>query len=90
MFTLTVYLVQHSVLAEIKRSAPPNMANVFLLDITEQQQAPLLDLLAHQQGVEGKPQSLRTVASRLVSVNGVPWRSWSSRGWPAATAQYAP
>jgi putative ABC transport system permease protein len=72
MFTLTIYLVQHSVLAEINRSAPPNMANVFLLDITEQQQAPLLNLLSHQSGVEGKPQSLRTVASKLVSVNGVP------------------
>ena len=34
MFTLTVYLVQHGMMAEMFKSAPPGMPNVFLLDIT--------------------------------------------------------
>ena len=33
MFTLTVYLVQHAVIAEMMQNAPPGMPNVFLLDI---------------------------------------------------------
>lgn len=72
MFTLTIYLIQHSVLGEIRRSSPPNMANVFFLDITEKQQAELLQLISQAPGVEGSAQSLRTVASKIVSVNGVP------------------
>ena len=45
MFTLTVFLIQRSVLVEIRRSAPPGMANVFFIDITAEQRQPLLDLV---------------------------------------------
>ena len=45
MFTLTVFLIQRSVLTEISRSAPPGMPNVFFLDITPAQQAELLTLI---------------------------------------------
>jgi putative ABC transport system permease protein len=82
MFTLTVYLVQRSVLAEIVRSAPPGMANVFFLDITPDQRRPLAELISSHTGVERPPEVISTVSCRLVSINGVtPDRLNLSGGW---------
>ena len=72
MFTLTVYLVQRSVLDEIRRSAPPGMANVFFIDITPEQRQGLIDLIRSQPGVARPPDVIATVSCRLVAVNGVP------------------
>lgn len=72
MFTLTVYLVQNSVLNEIRRSAPPGMANVFFIDITPDQKDALVALVKAQPGVERPPDVLGTVSCRLEAVNGVP------------------
>lgn len=72
MFTLTVYLIQRSVLAEIRRSAPPGMANVFFIDVSAGERQPLLDLIAAHPGTEGKPEALSAVSARIVSVNGTP------------------
>src|SRR5206468_2712056 len=46
MFSLTIYLVQHSMLADIARSAPPEMPNVFLVGIAEEQKGAVRDLIA--------------------------------------------
>ena len=72
MFTLTVYLVQNSVLNEIRRSAPPGMANVFFIDITPEQRDAVVALIRSQRGVERPPDVVATVSSRLQAVNGVP------------------
>ena len=72
MFTLTVYLVQKSVLQEISRSAPPGMANVFFLDINPQQRDALTDMIRKHAGVERSPEIISTVSARLAAVNGVP------------------
>jgi putative ABC transport system permease protein len=72
MFTLTIFLVQGSMLAEIFRSAPPGMPNVFLINITDRERAGLLELLGKQPGVESPPEIVAAVPARLLSVNGVP------------------
>ena len=61
MFTLTIYLLQSSVLEDIRRSAPPGMANVFFLDITPQQRDELVKLFAAQPGVERSLYVIATV-----------------------------
>jgi putative ABC transport system permease protein len=71
-FTLTVYLVQHSLLAQLAGSAPPGMPNVFLINITSREQAGLLELLRKQAGVEGSPELTPAVAARLVAIEGAP------------------
>lgn len=71
MFTLTVYLVQRGMLAEMRKSAPPGMPNVFLLDMTTANRDPVMQLVAHQKGVEGKPESVGTVAVKLIAIDGV-------------------
>lgn len=72
MFTLTVYLVQRSVLQEIARSAPPGMANVFFIDISAQQRDELAALIRRSPGVEHEPEILPAVSAKIVSVDGTP------------------
>ncbi len=50
MFTLTVYLVQRSLLDRMLESAPPDMPNVFLVNITEAERAGLVDLIREAAG----------------------------------------
>lgn len=70
MFTLTVYLVQKSLVREIIATAPPEMPNVFLVGVTGEQVAPLKQLIAAQQGVLGEPELGPSVSARLVSIDG--------------------
>jgi putative ABC transport system permease protein len=72
MFTLTVFLIQRSVLAEIRRSAPPGMANVFFIDVTADQRDELYSLIERHPGTEGKPELLSTTSARITAINGVP------------------
>ena len=66
MFTLTVYLVQHGVIAQMNRTSPPGMPNVFLIDIAPKDRDAVLDLVKQQRGVEGTPELIGTVAAKIV------------------------
>ncbi len=70
MFTLSVYLIQDSLVGQIIQTAPPGMPNVFLVGITQPQVDPLKGLLAKQDGVEGTPEFVPSVSARLISING--------------------
>ena len=72
MFTLSVYLVQNSLVKEIIATAPPEMPNVFLVGVTEAQTGPVKELIAAQPGVLAAPVLGPAVAARLVSIDGVP------------------
>jgi putative ABC transport system permease protein len=72
MFTLTIFLVQRSMLDQLMRSAPPGMPNVFLINITERIRPGLMELLAAQRGVERAPEIVAAVPARLEAVNSVP------------------
>jgi putative ABC transport system permease protein len=74
MFTLTVYLVQHSLVAEIIETAPPGMPNVFLIGITPDQVEPLRQLIAKQSGVEAPPEFAPSVPVQITSVDGAPFQ----------------
>ena len=80
MFTLTVYLLQHSLLEQIAASAPPGMPNVFLINITEGEHAGVLDLLRRTPGAEGSPVLVGSVAARLVSIDGQPMEKRTGPG----------
>ncbi len=70
MFTLTIWLVQHSLLTEIAESAPPGMPNVFLIDITEPMREDLTRLINSQPGVETGVELIPSVAARITHVQG--------------------
>jgi putative ABC transport system permease protein len=70
MFTLTVYLVQDSLVGQIVETAPPGAPNVFLVGVTQAQVDPLKDLIAHSQGVKAAPEFVPRVAMRVIGIDG--------------------
>ena len=69
--TLTAYIVQASVVAQLMKSAPAGMPNLFMVNITQQERDGLLALLGSHPEVEGTPQLYPSVTARLVEVDGV-------------------
>ena len=77
-------------LADIARSAPRGMPNVFLIGITEAQKEPVREMLRLQPGVEGTPEIVPNVSVRLVSVNGTPVEYLRFQGWGRRFLQTRP
>jgi putative ABC transport system permease protein len=72
MFTLSVQLLQTSVVEQLVTSAPPDMPNVYMINITDSERDGLQALIASQEGVvEAHPLS-PAVAGMLDSVNRIP------------------
>ena len=72
MFTLSVQLLQTSLVEQLRTSAPPDMPNVYMINITDREKDGLWELLATQDGViEAQPAS-PAVSGMLSSVNDVP------------------
>ena len=72
MFTLTVYLVQNSLLKEVMVAMPKGAPNVFLINITPRDAADVREFLASRGEIEGRAELVPTVAARLERVNGTP------------------
>ena len=70
MFTLSVYLIQHSLIDEIIQTAPPGVPNVYLVGVTLEQSAPLKQLISSQPGILTPPQMSPSVSARLVRIDG--------------------
>lgn len=81
MFTLTIYLVQDSLLRDLMRTAPPGMPNVFLIDVTQAQADSVREFLKSQPGLEGAPELIPSVAAKLIKVNGTPVNQLDLKGW---------
>jgi putative ABC transport system permease protein len=81
MFTLTVYLIQNGVLAEMNKTAPPGMPNVFLLDISSKEAPAVMELLKQQKGLERAPELMGTVAAKIVRLNGTEIEKLGLRGF---------
>ncbi|HEV2691237.1 MAG TPA: FtsX-like permease family protein, partial [Bryobacteraceae bacterium] len=81
MFTLTVYLIERGVIAQMNKSAPPGMPNVFLIDITPHDRDAVLGLIKQQSGIEGSPELIGTVAAKLVEVDGQDILKMQLKGW---------
>ena len=71
MFTLTIYLLQSSILGQISASAPPGMPNVFLINITNSDREAVEQFLKTAPGVEGDVSIVATAAGHLKSINNV-------------------
>ncbi|HEY2843120.1 MAG TPA: FtsX-like permease family protein, partial [Bryobacteraceae bacterium] len=70
MFTLSVYLIQSSLVTEIIQTAPPGVPNVYLVGVTLEQSTPLKELIAAQDGVLSAPQLAPSVSARLLRIDG--------------------
>jgi putative ABC transport system permease protein len=82
MQIMTVYLVQQAVVSELHISAAPNLPNVFLIDITNDEVAGIRTLLRSQQSVTAPPELLPVVSSRIVEIDGVPANEAKLKNFP--------
>ena len=69
-FSLTVYLVQTSLLPQIIKNAPADYPNVFLLGITELDRDAVWRFLRGQPGIENAGKPIPMVPARLQKIEG--------------------
>ena len=70
MLILAVYLMQATLLRDLRTTAAPNLPNVFLIDVTTDESAGIKDFFAHQPGVTQALELMPVVQGRFVSLNG--------------------
>lgn len=70
MFTLTIYLVQKSLLVEVAGAAPKGSPNVLMINITSRDQEAVKQFLDSRTNLTAKPTLTPLIAARLVSING--------------------
>ncbi len=81
MFTLSVYLIQSSVVADIIATAPPGVPNVFLTGVTPDQVEPLKELVGAQPGVKSPAELGAAISAQLVKIDGR--EDWAPEDTPA-------
>jgi putative ABC transport system permease protein len=72
MFTVCVYFLQHSLLEEVKLTAPPDTPNLFLINITDDERNDLTQLLASESGVLDRQPLSPSVSAQIATIDGVP------------------
>jgi putative ABC transport system permease protein len=82
MFTMTVYLVQRGVIAQMNRTVPPGIPNVFLIDIAPKDRDDVMAVVKQQRGIEGAPELIGTAAAKLVEIDGRDIATMPFRGFP--------
>jgi putative ABC transport system permease protein len=86
MLILTVYLMQASLLRDLRETASPKLPNVFLIDVTTDEVAGIKDFFARQPGVsQASGQSLElmpVVTGRFVTLNGKPLDQLKEQHFP--------
>jgi len=72
MFTLSVYSVQHSILDEIRSTAPPDAPNVFLINITQPDYERLNKFIQTDPAIVERDPLSESTAAQLTTVDGKP------------------
>jgi putative ABC transport system permease protein len=87
MQIMTVYLVQQAVVRELHISSAPNLPNVFLVDITNDEVGGIRTLLKTQPSVTAAPELLPVVSSRVIDIDGVPANQAKLKNFPKRMLQ---
>ncbi len=87
MLILTVFLMQHGVIGEMKLTSGPNLPNIFLVDISSRELDGVKHLLAQQPAVRGDVETLPSVAGRIISVDGTAADGLKLKNYPQRLLQ---
>jgi putative ABC transport system permease protein len=87
MQIMSVYLVQQAVVTELHISSAPNLPNVFLIDITNDEIDGMRALLKSQKSVTAEPEMLPVVSSRIIELDGVPANQAKLKNFPKRMLQ---
>ncbi len=72
MFTLCVYFLQHSLLEEVRLTAPPDAPNLFLINITDRERDGILSLIQSEPGITDRQPLAPSVSAQLMTIDGTP------------------
>jgi putative ABC transport system permease protein len=75
MFTLSTYLIQQTIVRDVRTAAPAQAGNVFLLDIRPSQRDELQKFVRSQPGVSEPPNLTGYFVARMLKQNGRPVES---------------
>ncbi len=87
MQIMAVYLVQQAVVTELHISSAPNLPNVFMIDITNEEVGGVRALLKGQSAVTAEPELLPVVSSRIIAIDGVPANQAKLKNFPKRMLQ---
>jgi putative ABC transport system permease protein len=87
MLILTVFLMQHGVIGEMKLTSGPNLPNIFLVDISSRELDGVKHLLAQQPAVRGDVETLPSLAGRIISVDGTAADGLKLKNYPKRLLQ---
>ena len=87
MLILTVFLMQHGVIGEMKLTSGPNLPNIFLVDISSRELDGVKHLLAQQPAVRGDVETLPSLAGRIISVDGTAADGLKLKNYPQRLLQ---
>jgi putative ABC transport system permease protein len=72
MFTVCVYFLQHSLLEEVRLTAPPDAPNVYLINITDQERDGITKLLDTASGILDRQPLSPSVSGTIATIDGTP------------------
>jgi putative ABC transport system permease protein len=89
MLILAVYLMQSSVLREIRETASPKLPNIFLIDVTTDEAAALKTFFDRLPGVKEPLDLMPVVKGEFVSLNGTAVEQLKGQHFPLRMLQNA-
>ncbi|MBE7182436.1 MAG: FtsX-like permease family protein, partial [Terriglobus roseus] len=82
-----VFLLGQAFTHELQLSTRPNLPNVFLVDIADNELAGMQTLLKEQSEVRGTPEFVPVISSRILAVDGVPAAQLKLKNFPQRMLQ---
>ena len=82
MQIMLVFLMQYAVVQRLNISADPNLPNIFLIDIANDEIAGMRILLKSSPAVTAPPELIPVVTARVTAIDGVPAASIKTRNFP--------
>ena len=82
MLILAVYLMQATLLRDLRETASPKLPNVFIIDVTSDEVDGVRDFFQHQPGVTQAVDLLPVVQGRFISLNGRPLDQLKEQHFP--------
>ena len=82
MQIMLVFLMQHAVVEQLQITSAPNLPNVFLIDIANDEIDGMRKLLKESPAVTGTPEMLPVVSSRIIALNGTDASAIKTKNFP--------
>ena len=82
MQIMLVFLMQNAIVQQLHISSEPNLPNIFLVDITDDEIGGMRNLLEHSAAVTAPPELLPVVTSRVIALNGTPVADIKLKNFP--------